>query len=213
MSKKGKSKRSTSGNGGRNQFGSTKVGMPSVYRRTLVATSTYNTAVAGVQVSQTVGCNTPFQPFRTVTTSIVPQYLATLSSIYDRTYVERARIEVELVNATLADAVFTVLSHDGNSTVSTDINELSDYRYSQSKTLGYYSGGNVKAIYRSEFTPERHLGIPAIAAENVCLGTDPSDPYFWCITVKPSAGATGNVAYKIRVVYDLVFSELKGPTP
>jgi len=206
-------KRAPTGPGGMKPNESQGVGMPAVYRRTLRATSSYNQAVAGVIVSHAVGCNTPFQPFRSVTTSIVPQYLALLAGAYDRVYVERARIEVELVNSTMADAVFTVLSFDGNTTVSTDVNELSDYRYSQSKTLGYYSGGNTRVVFHSNFAPETHLGIPARSAENVCLGGDPSDPYYWVVTVKPAAAATGNVVYKITVVYDLVFSELKGPTP
>jgi len=136
-----------------------------------------------------------------------------IAAAYDRVYVERAHITVELVNSTMADAVFTVLYCDGNTSVTTDINEAACTRFAQSHTLGYYTGGDTKVVFRSVFTPERNLGIPAKSAENVCLGGDPSDPYFWVISVKPSAGVTGNVAYKIRVEYDLVFSELKAPTP
>jgi len=187
--------------------------MPAVFRVSLRATSTYSTNIVGVQQSFAVGCNTPFQPFRTVTTSIVPQYMAFLGTAYDRVYVERAYIRVEVVNSTMPDAVYVVLSYDGNTTASTDINELADARYAQSHTLGYYSGGDTHTAFTAEFTPERLLGIPASSSENVCLGGDPIDPMFWVLSIKPAAATTGNVAFKINVVYDLVFSELKMPAP
>lgn len=189
------------------------VGLPPVGRYTLKATSAYNLSTAGTRITHAVGCNTPFQPFRTVTTTVVPQYLTYLAQAWDRVYVRESRIKVEIVNTTVADSIFVVLSMDGNTSVATDINALADLRFSKSDTLGYFTGGNTKTVFTGVFKPQTHLGIPANSAENVCLGGDPSDPYFWAITEEPSAATVGNLAYRVSVEYDLVFSELKSPAP
>jgi len=136
-----------------------------------------------------------------------------LALAWDRVYVQESRIKVEVVNTTVADSVFMVLSMDGNTSSATDINELADLRFSKSGVLGYYTGGNTRVVFTGVFKPQTHLGIAANSANNVCLGGDPADPYFWIITEEPASGTTGNLAYRISIEYDLVFSELKSPAP
>jgi len=121
---------------------------------------------------------------------------------------------VEVVNATVADAVGVVLSMDSDNLVSSDIDQLAEERYSQSNTLGYYSGGNTAVTFKSHFTPIKHLGIPSTSSENAIVnGAGPVELYYWVISAKPTAGATGNVAYRVKIVYDVVFAELKAPSP
>jgi len=128
--------------------------------------------------------------------------------------VRRSWLVLQVVNATMADAVSVVLSMDSNGTVSTDIDQLAEERHSQSRTLGYFSGGNTTVNFEGQFTPERYLGIPSASAENAIVGgAGPVEEYFWIVSVKPTAAATGNIAYRVKIVYDVVWSELKAPSP
>jgi len=169
--------------------------------------------VPGVIASQAFSCNNPYQPSITVNTTANPQFMTLLASAYDRVYVKRSWIVVQVVNSTMADALAVVLSYDGNPVVSSDIDELAETNYAQSRFLGYFSGGNTTTTFAESFTPERNLGIPANSAENVCLGGTPADAMYWIVSVKPLAASTGNVAYRVKIAYELVFSELKAPTP
>jgi len=128
--------------------------------------------------------------------------------------VKQSWISAEVINSTTADAVNTVLSMDSDAVASTNIDQLAETRYSQSSTLGYYSGGNTSVTYRSHFTPEVHLGIPSTSSENAVVGgSGPVELFYWIISTQSVAGATGNVAYRVRVVFDVVFTELKSPSP
>jgi len=190
------------------------IGMPPTFSLPLGITTSYSVNVPGVIASQIFSCNRYVQPSGTVNTSATCSYASYLGLAYERGYVRQSWISVEVVNATMADALSVVLSFDSNSSVSTDIDQLAEGRYSQSCTLGYYSGGNTVATFNSHFTPEKHLGIPCTSSENaVVAGAGPVEEYFWCVSVKPTAAATGNVSYRVKVVYDVIFTELKAPSP
>jgi len=189
-------------------------GMPSNFPVTLGFVTSYSVNVPGVIASQAFRCNNYLLPSGTVNTSATCSYSSYLGLAYERGYVRQAWISVEVVNATMADALSVVLSMDSNSSASTDIDQLAEDRYSQSATLGYYTSGNTTVTFNGHFTPEKHLGIPSTSAENASSGgTGPVEEYYWIVSVKPMAAATGNVAYRVKVVYDVVFSELKAPSP
>jgi len=189
------------------------VGLPPKLRMKVRAVSNHAYAIAGSTVSHAIGCNTPITPFRTVTTTNVPAYIDWLHDAYENIYTVRAHITVELLNVTVADSVFTVLSYDSDTTVSTDIASLGEQRGSKSRVLGYFSAGSNKAVLSSEFRPEINLGIPYNSVNNLCTTGDPADPYFWVISVKSAGGGTGNIAYRIIVDYDVEFDQLIAPTP
>lgn len=190
------------------------VGMSEKLQCTLRASTVYNLAHTSAIKQAAVGCNTPYAPFRTETTSELPGYITFLNTAYDNVFVREARIVVEIVNSTVADSITTVLSYDADSSVSTDIKELSEQRYSKTQTLGYFSAGSNRTVHRGTFTPQGFLGINPNNSSNTCYGaTDPADPYFWVISAKSVGGGEGNVAYRVTVEYDLEFSQLKSPQP
>jgi len=189
-------------------------GMPPKLTISLGFITSYSINVPGVIASQVFRCNGYLQPSGTVNTSSTCSYASYIGQAYERGYVRQSWISVEVVNATMADALSVVLSMDSNSSASTDIDQLAEERYSQSCTLGYYSGGNTAVTFNGHFTPEKHLGIPCTSSENaVVSGAGPVEEYFWIISVKPTAAATGNIAYRTKIVYDVVFTELKAPSP
>jgi len=190
------------------------IGLSEMLQCTLRASTVYNIALTTANKQVAIGCNTPYQPFRTETTTEKPGYMTYLNTAYENVYVREARIIAEVVNSTVADSITTVLSYDSETTVSTDIKELSEQRYAKTQTLGYFSAGSNRTVHRGTFTPQGFLGINPNNAANTCYGAaDPADPYYWILSVKTVGGGEGNVAFRITVEYDLEFSQLKSPQP
>lgn len=188
-------------------------GMPSRQRITLRAVANYSVAVATPIVSHAIGCNTPNQPFRTVSTTDTPGYLSWLQDAYEHCFTRASRIRIELINTTVGDSIFTVLSRDSDTTVSTNISDLAETRRAQSKVLGYFSAGTNMVRFTDEFRPYQALGVAWNSPDNKVGVGDPALPYYWIVSVKTSGGGTGNVAYRVIVDYDLEFADLKAPAP
>lgn len=189
------------------------VGLPARMRLRVRAVSSHAYPISTSIVSHAIGCNTPLLPFKTATTTNVPAYIDWLHNAYEDIYTVRAHIRVELLNVTVADSVFAVLSFDSDTTVATDISALAEQRGSRSNTLGYFSAGSNKTVMTSVFTPEVNLGIPYNSVDNKVNTTDPADPYYWIVSVKSAGGGSGNIAYRIIVDYDIEFDQLIAPTP
>lgn len=189
------------------------VGMPPRLRMTVRASNNYTISLATTIVSHAFGCNTPFQPYRTFTTTIQPTYLDWMFGAYTQVSVIQSRIKAEVVNTTVGDSIYTVLSRDSDVVVSTDINELADIRGAKSATLGYYSAGSNRVVHHSDYITKRDKGVPYNHDNNICTTGDPSDPMFWVLSVKSAGGGSGNVVYRVIIEYDLEFAQLQAPTP
>lgn len=180
---------------------------------TLRATSVFNVTHAGTFQTYGVSCNNPYMPFITTTTSEVPSYLTYLSLAYSQLYTLSSRVRVEVLNSTCNDSIAVALGYDGNVSGTTSINTLSETRDSVSSTLGYYTGGNNRAVLQGSFTPMRYLGIASNSPDNICTGGAPPNQYYWVFGLQSVAGGTGNVCVRFVVEYDVVFSELVAPPP
>jgi hypothetical protein len=190
-----------------------RFGMPSRMRIWLRAAASYTAITGASTVSHAIGCNTPNAPFRTVATTNIPGYLTWLQDAYEHAFTIKSRIKIELINTTVADSVFSVLSRDSDTVVSTNIDELAETYKAQSKVMGYFSAGTNSVWYYDEFVPMEALGIAWNSPDNLVTTGDPANPYFWVITIKSSGGGIGNVTYRVTVEYCLEFAQLKAPAP
>ncbi len=186
--------------------------MPRHYQTTLKF-SAYDlrTLVAATTNAMAFGCNTPNQPSRTFTTTETPGYWTRLFALYQHAYTVKSTIRVEVVNATVADAILCVLANDNNTTSPSDLNELIERTGSAKQTLGYFSGGDARAVFTHTWTPKPFLGVPADSPDNIVDTGDPPNPFFWLVGLRSLGGGTGNVAVSVTILYELVFSELLLP--
>jgi len=190
------------------------VGLPPRLGTTLRASTAWNLNHAGTVQPFGVTCNDPYRPFATYTTAEIPSYLTFLSLAYDQVFVTHARVHIELVNSTVADSLATTLGFDGNTGGTPSYNDVAESRDAQSRLIGYYTAGNNMAAFNSDYSPEKYQGIAANSPDNICkAGAAPPNPYYWIAAVQSVAGGTGNVGARIIVEYDVVFAELKMPSP
>jgi len=190
------------------------VGLPPRLGITLRASTAWNLNHAGTGQAFGITCNDPYRPFTTYTTTELPAYLTFLSQAYDQLYVIRSRVRVELINSTVADSLGTALGFDGNTGGTPTYEDVVESRDSQSRMIGYYTAGNNMAQYYSSYTPEKYQGVACNSPDNICkAGAAPPNPYYWIGAILSIAGGTGNVGARIVVEYDVVFAELKLPSP
>jgi hypothetical protein len=188
--------------------------MPKDFGITVRAVSAWNLNHAGSLQTPGFGCNTPYNPFLTFTTSEQPAYVTWLQQCYANYYTVKSHIKVELINSTVADTVMVALGKDGNISGTHTYNEVAEQYGAVSGAVGHYTGGSNRLILQSSFKPMVDLGVPASNSKNVGdTGSDPSDPYNWILAIQAIAGGTGNIAAKVTVEYDLVFSQLESPSP
>ena len=190
------------------------VGLPPKFGVTLRGTTAWNLNHAGSFQPFGVTCNDPYRAFATYTTSEIPSYLTFLSLAYDQLYVVRSRVRIELVNSTVADSIATVLGFDGNTAGTPTYDNVAESRDAKSRLVGYYSAGNNMSVFNSSYTPVKYQGIAPNSPDNICkAGAAPPNPYYWIGGIQAVAGGTGNVAARVIVEYDVVFTELKMPPP
>jgi len=185
--------------------------MPRQLRTTLRFAYSGVVAVSGSTVGLAFGCNSPNQPNRSVATAELPAYYSKLAALYDRVYTNASRISVEMINVTTADAVQTVLSHDGTTGVPTDIHESMERTGAKSSVLGHYQGGDTRVLFTHAWKPKPFIGVPPDSPDNTVVAADPPNLYVWFIALKTLGSGTGNVAYQVVVEYDLTFHELTLP--
>ncbi len=190
------------------------VGMPKELRIRLRAVTATNLNHAGSIQTSGYGCNLPYNPFQTFSTTDQPSYVLWLQQAYQNYYTVKSHIRVELINSTVADSIMVALGKDGNLTGTHTLNEISEQHGAVSGAVGYYSGGSNRLVLESSFYPRADIGIPPDGASNVGVtGSDPSDKYYWILGLIALAGGTGNVALKVSLEYDVVFSQLESPCP
>jgi len=187
------------------------VGMPRQLRTTLRFAYNGVVAVTGTNTGLAFGCNSPNQPNRSVGTTETPAYYTKLAALYDRVYTNSSRITIELVNVTTADAVQTVLSNDGNTTVPTNIYESMERTGAKASVLGHYQGGDTRVVFTHAWKPKPFIGVPPESPDNTVVAADPPNLYAWFIALQTLGGGTGNVAYQVVIEYDLTFHELTLP--
>lgn len=208
-----KRKSKSTSSGGANTVLGPRAGPADTCRMTVRMATRYNTDHTGAISSQAFGCNTPIAPCRTVTTGEVPSYLTWMRLAYDRGYVVTSRIRVQVINTTVADSLMVVLSHDGNTNVSTDIDVLAETRHARSGMVGYYSGGKNSIVFNDSYAPRKFQAMSWNSADNAFTTGDPANPYFWLVSVQSVAGGVGNIAYSVSIEYDIEFAELTAPPP
>jgi len=190
------------------------VGLPPKFGTTLRASTAWNLNHAGTIQRFGVTCNDPYRPFATFTTAEIPAYLTYLSQAYDQVYVIRSRVHVELINSTVADSIAMTLGFDSDTAGTPAYNDIAESRDAQSRMVGYYTVGNNMTTFNSEYTSREYQGIPADSPDNICkAGVAPPNPYYWIAGLQSVAGGTGNVGARVIVEYDVVFAELKLPSP
>jgi hypothetical protein len=190
------------------------VGLPPKFGTTLRASTAWNLNHAGTIQRFGVTCNDPYRPFATFTTAEIPAYLTYLSQAYDQVYVIRSRVHVELINSTVADSIAMTLGFDSDTAGTPAYNDIAESRDAQSRMVGYYTAGNNMTTFNSEYTSREYQGIPADSPDNICkAGVAPPNPYYWIAGLQSVAGGTGNVGARVIVEYDVVFAELKLPSP
>lgn len=190
------------------------VGLPPRLGTTLRASTAWNLNHAGTFQPFGVTCNDPYRPFATYTTAEIPAYLTYLSLAYDQVYVIRSRVHVELINSTVADSIATAIGFDGNTGGTPSYDNVAESREAQSRLVGYYTGGSNMVVFNSSYSPEKFQGVAPNSVDNICkAGAAPPNPYYWIAGIQSVAGGTGNVGARIIVEYDVVFAELKLPSP
>lgn len=187
------------------------VGMPLQFRTKLRYVYGGTLAVSGAIAAIAFGCNTPNQPSRSVATTETPGYYTKLAALYDLVYTVGSVITVRAVNVTIADGVQIVLTNDGNSTFSTNVNELSERPGAVKSMLGHYSGGSVVFNASHHWRPKPFIGVPADSPDNIVAAADPPNPYYWALAAISLGAGTGNLMYEVTVEYDVVFHELTSP--
>lgn len=170
---------------------------------------TSNALSAGSIVQLGFQCNSVFQPSVSIDTSHQPFYYDQYVSQYAFYEVLKSTIRIRLQNSTLLDSAKCVLSWDDNSTAQTNFNTLAEQERAKHTTLGPASGSTGTRTLTHTYTPESCLGVaPGTSATRAGVGTDPSDPFFWTLSMGGVAtGGTGNIASDVSIDYWVRWSE------
>lgn len=191
-----------------------QVGLPDRLRLTVRAVERHNVALTDAISSIAIGCNTVAAPFITVSTGEVCQYYEWIKAAYDRAYVIRSRIHVQIINTTVSDSVLACLSFDGNTTISTNMNSLCELPHSQDKLIGYFAAGTNSATFTASYNPLKFQGFPYNSPENASDGlAEPTNPYYYILSLQSVAAGTGNMSVKVTVEYDVELTERISPPP
>lgn len=170
---------------------------------------TSNPITAGVNAQNGYQCNSLNQPSLTIDTSHQPFYYDQYVPQYAFYEVLKSTITVQFQNSTLLDSVKCVLSWDDNTSAISNINTLAEQVNAKHALIGPAGGSTSSAKLSHTYTPERCLGIaPGSNATRAGVGTDPSDPFLWTVTMNGAAGGgTGNVATDVHIEYWVRWSE------
>lgn len=191
-----------------------QVGLPDRLRMTFRAVERHNLALTDAISSIAIGCNTVAAPFKTVSGGEVCQYYEWIKAAYDRAYVIRSRIHVQIINTTVADSVLACLSYDGDTTVSTNMNSLCELPHSKDKLIGYFAAGTNSATFTNSYSPMKFQGFAYNSPENASDGlSEPSNPYYYILSLQSVAAGTGNMSVKVTVEYDVELTERISPPP
>lgn len=142
-----------------------------------------------------------------------PLYRDEYAAIYNHYTVIHSKIEVTFINQSDAPWVTGIVIDDDTSSA-TGINILCEQNHAKSFSMTAKTGSLSHLTITEDWGSVEILNTdPYLDGSNkIAVGADPDEISMYSIFGSTMDGSTNNMYFKVEILYDVIFSELKTPT-